>query len=132
MLVGNLSNDTAVSCSPEDGDEIYVINNHPESKRHEPMMSELSHSAMSTIKQKLIQAICIVTAARVYRKYSMRGCVERLIQHKVKLSAVFALRHTQQSAVFFIHTSIGGVLSVILYFMVFLLKALPEPLQFFW
>ena len=47
----------------------------------------------------------------------MKGCVERLIQHEVKPSAVFASRHPL-SAVFFIHTSIGGALTVILYFLV--------------
>ena len=53
----------------------------------------------------------------MYGKYSTRGCVERLIQHEVKQSAVFASRHPP-SAVFFIHTRIGGALSVILYFLV--------------
>jgi len=30
----------------------------------------------------------------LYEKYSTRGCVERLIQHEAKPSAVFALRHS--------------------------------------
>ena len=34
----------------------------------------------------------------------MRVCVERLIQHEVKPSAVFALQHPL-STVFFVHTS---------------------------
>jgi len=50
----------------------------------------------------------------VYEKYSTRGCVERLIQHSALPHAVFASRH-YPSAVFFIHTSIGGALIVILY-----------------
>ena len=54
---------------------------------------------------------------RVYEKYNMRGHIERLIQHKAKPSAVFASRHPP-SAVFFIHTSIGGAESVILYLLV--------------
>ena len=53
----------------------------------------------------------------MYGKYSTRRRVERLIQHEVKPSAVFASRHPL-SIVFFIHTSIGGALSVILYFLV--------------
>ena len=53
---------------------------------------------------------------RVYGKYSTRVRVERLIQHEAKPSAVFASRHPL-SAVFFVHTSIGGALSVILYFL---------------
>jgi len=58
----------------------------------------------------------------VYEKYSMRGSVERLIQHKAKPSAVFASRQPP-SAVFFIHISIGGALTVILYFLVVWLGA---------
>ena len=58
----------------------------------------------------------------MHEKYSTRGCVERLIQHEVKLSAVFALKHPL-SAVLFIHTSIGGALTVILYFLVIWLGA---------
>ena len=53
----------------------------------------------------------------MHEKYSMRGYVKRLIQHEAKPSAVFASRHSP-SAVFFIHTSIGGALTVILYFLV--------------
>ena len=45
---------------------------------------------------------------------------ERLIQHKVKLSAVLALRHLP-SVVFFIHISIGGASKC--YFLVILLGA---------
>ena len=63
MLVGNLSNDTVMSCRPDDREEIYAINNCPESKCHEPMMGELPHSAVSTIKQK--KQFIIVTAAHV-------------------------------------------------------------------
>ena len=50
----------------------------------------------------------------------MRGCVERL--HETKLSAVFASRHPM-SAVFFIHTSIGSALTVILHLLVVWLGA---------
>ena len=42
------------------------------------------------------------------------GCVERLIQHEAKPSAVFASRYSP-SAVLFIHTSIGSALIVIPY-----------------
>ena len=52
----------------------------------------------------------------------MRGRVKRLIQYKAKPSAVFASRHPP-STVFFIHTSIGGHLTVILYFLVVWLGA---------
>ena len=38
----------------------------------------------------------------MYGKYSTKVCVERLIQHEVKPSAVFALRHPP-SAVFLKH-----------------------------
>ena len=55
----------------------------------------------------------------MYEKYSMKGCVERQIQHSALPRAVFASRH-YLSAVFFIHTSIGGALIVILYFLVVL------------
>ena len=68
------------------------------------------------------------TTARVYGKYSTRGCVKRLIQHKAKPSAVFASRHPS-SAVFFIHTSIGGALCVILYFLVVWLGAIFSGTQ---
>ena len=40
------------------------------------------------------------------------GHVKRQIQHEVKPSAVFVSRHPP-SAVFFIHTSLGGALTVI-------------------
>ena len=56
------------------------------------------------------------------------GRVERLIQHEVKPSAVFASRHPP-SAVFFIHTSIGGALTVILYFLVVWLRAIFSSTQ---
>ena len=49
----------------------------------------------------------------VYVKYSTSGCVKRLIQHEAKPSAVFASRHPL-SAVFFVHTSIGGAFSIVL------------------
>ena len=67
----------------------------------------------------------------VYGKYSTRGHVERLIQHKVKPSAVFALRHHPPSpnTVLFVHTSIGNTLSVILYFLVIWLGAIFSSTQ---
>ena len=40
-----------------------------------------------------IQYVRVKAPPRVYRKYSTRGCVERLIQHEAKPSAVFASRH---------------------------------------
>ena len=58
------------------------------------------------------------TVTRVYGKYSTRG---RLIQHKAKLSVVFASRY---SAVFFVLANIGSALSVLLYFLVVLLGAI--------
>ena len=64
----------------------------------------------------------------MYEKYSMRVCVERLIQHEAKPSAVFASRHPP-SAIFFVHTSIGGALSVILYFLVVWLGAIFSSTQ---
>ena len=64
----------------------------------------------------------------VYGKYSMRGHVERLIQHEAKPSAVFALGHPP-SAVFFVHTNIGSALSVILYFLVIWLEAIFSSTQ---
>ena len=51
----------------------------------------------------------------VYEKYSTRVCVEGLIQNEVKPSAVFSLRYPR-----LLYTSIGGALSVILYFLVVL------------
>ena len=39
----------------------------------------------------------------MYRKYSTRGRVERLIQHKVKLIAVFASRHPPKCCIFHTH-----------------------------
>ena len=53
----------------------------------------------------------------MYGKYSTRGRVERLIQHKVKPR--FALRHPP-SAVFFIYTSIGSVNCYIVLLVVWL------------
>ena len=61
-------------------------------------------------------------------KIQHEGCVKRLIQHEAKPSAVFALRHPP-SAVFFIHTSIGSALSVILYFLVIWLRAIFSSTQ---
>ena len=61
-------------------------------------------------------------------KYSTKGHVERLIQHEAKPSAVFALRHPL-SAVFFVHTGIGGALSVILYFLVVWLRVIFSSTQ---
>ena len=72
--------------------------------------------------------IIVNSAARVYGKYSTRGCFKRLIQNEAKPSAVFALRHLP-SAVFFIHTSIGGALTVILYFLVVWLRAIFSSTQ---
>ena len=51
-----------------------------------------------------------------------------LIQHEVKPSAVFSLRHPP-SAVFFIHTSLGSALTVILYFLVIWLGAIFSSTQ---
>ena len=53
----------------------------------------------------------------MYVKYNTRGCVERLVHHEAKPSAVLTSRHPP-SAVFFIQTSIGSALSVTLYFQV--------------
>ena len=64
----------------------------------------------------------------MYGKYSTRECVEKLIQHETKPSAVFASRHPL-SAVFFVHTSIGSTLSVILYFLVVWLGAIFSSTQ---
>ena len=58
----------------------------------------------------------------------MRGRVERLIQHEAKPGAVFASRHPPR-AVFFVHTSIGGALCVILYFLVVWLGAIFSSTQ---
>ena len=46
---------------------------------------------------------------RVYEKYSMKGCVERLIQ----FAKCFICLETPLSAVFLIHTRINIALSVI-------------------
>ena len=59
----------------------------------------------------------------MYEKYSTTGCVERLIQHKAKPSAVFASRHSP-SAVFFIHTC-GGALTITCRHIVLLLSCTP-------
>ena len=59
----------------------------------------------------------------------MRGHVEKLLQHETKPSAVFVSRHPP-SAVFFIHTSIGSALHVILYFLVVWLGLVPKLLRF--
>ena len=59
----------------------------------------------------------------------MRVCVERLIQHSASPHAVFASRYPS-SAVFFIHTSIGGALTVtLLYFLVVWLRAIFSNTQ---
>ena len=60
--------------------------------------------------------------------YGTIGRVKRLIQHLVSPRAVFALRHPP-SAVIFIHRSIGGALSVILYFLVIWLGAIFSSTQ---
>ena len=65
---------------------------------------------------------------REYGKYSKRGHIKRLIQHQAKPSAVFASRQPL-SAVFFIHTSIGSALTVILYFLVVWLEAIFSSTQ---
>ena len=64
----------------------------------------------------------------MYGKYSTRGRVERLIQHEAKPSAVFASRYPPR-AVFFVHTSIGGALNVILYFLVVWLRTIFSSTQ---
>ena len=56
------------------------------------------------------------------------GRAERLIQHEAKPSAVFASRHPS-SVVFFIHTNIGGALTVILYFLVVWFRAIFSSTQ---
>ena len=58
----------------------------------------------------------------------MRGCVERLIQHEAKPSAVFASRHPP-STVFCCTHKQGGALSVILYFLVVWLGAIFSSIQ---
>ena len=59
----------------------------------------------------------------MYGKYNTRVCVERLIQHSALPRAVFASRHPP-SVVYFVHTSIGSALSVILYFLVSWLRTI--------
>ena len=57
----------------------------------------------------------------MYGNYSTRGLVERLIQHEAKPSAVFAPPSAvlaPPSVVFFLHTSLGGALTAMLYFLV--------------
>ena len=71
----------------------------------------------------------------MYGNYSTRGLVERLIQHEAKPSAVFAppsavfappsavlappsAVFAPPSVVFFLHTSLGGALTAMLYFLV--------------
>ena len=59
-------------------------------------------------------------------------CVKRPIQHETKLSAAFASRPPPPllpSAVFFVQKSIGGALSVILYFLVDWLGAVFSSTQ---
>ena len=60
-----------------------------------------------------IQFVLVKAPPRVCMKNTARGGrVERQIQHEAKPSAVFVSRHPP-SAVFFIHTSLGGALTVI-------------------
>ena len=57
--------------------------------------------------------VLVKAPPRVCMKNTARGGrVERQIQHEAKPSAVFVSRHPP-SAVFFIHTSLGGALTVI-------------------
>jgi len=63
----------------------------------------------------------------VYRKYSMRGRVERFIQHKALV--LYESLDTPPRAVFLIHTSIGGALSAVLYFLVIWFREVFELLQ---
>ena len=67
---------------------------------------------------------------RGYGKYSTRGRVETREANTArgKPSAVFALRHPP-SAAFFIHSSIGSALTVILYFLVVWLGAIFSSTQ---
>ena len=64
-------------------------------------------------------------------KYSTRVCVEWLIQHEARPSAAFAPPPPPPppSAVFFIHTSIGGAITIILYFLVIWLGAIFSSTQ---
>ena len=67
----------------------------------------------------LIYCIYVIVKAlpRIYGKYSMKRRVKKLIQHEAKPSAIFSSRHPP-SALLHVHKSIGGALSVILYFLV--------------
>ena len=65
---------------------------------------------------------------RVYEKYSTRGCVERQIQHEVKLSAVFVTRHPHKCCIFQTDKQ-GGALIDKLYFrldMMFFIELITE------
>ena len=58
----------------------------------------------STLKQGMLY-VRVKAPLHVCTENTVRGvCVERLILHEVKLSAVFASRHSP-STVFFVHTS---------------------------
>jgi len=50
-----------------------------------------------------ITCYSLSTTTRVYGKYSIRGCVERLMQHEAKCSAVFASRHSPKCYIFRTH-----------------------------
>ena len=59
----------------------------------------------------------------------MSGCVEWLKQREAKLSVVFALRYSPECCIFSTHKH--SALSVMLYFLVFLLGAcMPKTLLF--
>ena len=71
----------------------------------------MSFVVVLSVRVKTLPCVCMENTARGGGGGGGGGRVERLIQHEVKLSAVFASRYPP-SAVFFIHTSIGGALSL--------------------
>jgi len=78
-----------------------------------------SEPQLNGYKFLLSDQIVIVKAPLcVYKIYSMRGCVERLIQHETKPSAVFALKHPRVLYFSCTQAYVGDALSVILYFLV--------------
>ena len=65
------------------------------------------------IRPRKVQYVLVKAPPRVCMENTARGGrVEGQIQHKAKLNAVFVSRHPP-SAVFFVHTSLGGALTVI-------------------
>ena len=67
----------------------------------------------SLILPRKILYVLVKALPRVCTENTVRGGrVERQIQHEAKPSAVFVSRHPP-SAVFFVHTSLGGALTVI-------------------